>query len=83
MAKKNEAILIRNRGGKLLEFRLIPHGRQAETAMITDNVVTGSMEIKTLPANFDELVTWLDANGRIGEVEKMIKVIFGQYTLKL
>ena len=83
MTKKNEAILIRNRGGKLLEFRIIPHGRQAETAMITDNVVTGSMENKTLPSNLNGLIEWLDSNGRLGEVEKMIKVIFGQYTLKL
>ena len=74
--KKNEAILVRNRGGKLLEIHIIPHGRQEKTRFKTDEGVTGSMEVKTLPGQFDGLIAWLDQSGRLAEVEKMIAAIF-------
>ena len=74
--KKHEAIIIRNRGGKLLEIRIIPHGNQGKTKFITDNVVTGSMEVKTIPKRFNLLIEWLDNNNKIEELEQMLKFIF-------
>lgn len=75
--KKNEAILIRNHGGRLVEVRIIPHGRrQGATRLASDNVVMGSMETRALPDRFDALVEWLDAAGRLPEVEQMVKAMF-------
>ena len=73
--KKSEAIVIKNRGGKVLEVRIIPHGKQGKTSFATDNVVSGSMETKTLPESFNDLVEWLDRSGKLREIEKMVVAI--------
>jgi hypothetical protein len=76
MKSKHEAIIIRNRGGKLLEVRLIPHGRQGKTAFVTDKGVAGSMETRTLPESCSDLIEWLDEQGKISQVEQMILAMF-------
>lgn len=75
--KRNEVIIIRNRGGKLVEVRIVPHSRsQEQVRFSSDNVVEGSMETKPIPPRFDNLVEWLDRSGKIDELGKMLKAIF-------
>lgn len=75
--KKSEVILIRSRGGKLEEVRIFPISRpQGKTRMATDGIVVGAMETKRLPEKFSPLLEWLDQNGKLSEVEEMIKCIF-------
>jgi hypothetical protein len=78
MAKKrNEAIFIRNHGGKLVEVRIVPHAqKQGNTRLASDNVVVGSMETRPLPERFDPLIEWLTNSGKLQEVEQMIKAMF-------
>jgi hypothetical protein len=75
--KRNEAILIRNHGGKLVEVHIVPHSqKQGNARFQSDNVVVGAMETRALPERFDALIEWLDRSGRLGEVEQMVKAIF-------
>ncbi|NUM35634.1 MAG: hypothetical protein HUU50_13895 [Candidatus Brocadiae bacterium] len=76
MRKKCEAVLVRKRGGKLLEIKLICHGKQASTSFATDNVTSGSMETKPLE-KYHDLVEWLEKEGKLQEIEKMMLEIFG------
>lgn len=75
MSKKSEAVIIRKRGGKLAEIRIIPQGKQGQTAFSTDNVIAGSMETRSLE-KFNDLIEWLEKSGRLSDVEKMILAIF-------
>lgn len=74
MKNKSEAILIRRSGGKLVEFKIIPHGQQNTTEFATDNVVRGSMETISLE-KFNDLIQWLQQSGRLEEVTEMVKTI--------
>lgn len=76
MQKKCEAILVRKRGGKLVEIKLLSHGKQSSTSFATDNLIAGSMETKPIEKHHD-LIEWLEKSGRIQEVEQMILTIFG------
>ncbi len=76
MKQKCEAILVRKRGGKLVEIQLVPQGKQANASFKTDNRIAGSMETISLEKHCD-LIEWLEKSGRIHEVEKMILAIFG------
>ena len=50
--KKNEAIIVRNRGGKLLEIKIICHGTTSKNKRFsTDDIVEGAMETKIIPNN--------------------------------
>ncbi|BBM84842.1 hypothetical protein [Candidatus Uabimicrobium amorphum] len=73
--KKNEAIIVRNRGGKLMEIKIICHGTSKNKRFSTDNVVDGAMETKTIPNKLDNFISWVDKNGRMEELEKLIHYV--------
>ncbi|WP_372366803.1 hypothetical protein [Candidatus Uabimicrobium sp. HlEnr_7] len=74
--KKNEAIIVRNRGGKILEVKIICHENTSKnTKFSTDNVVDGAMETKLIPNKLSDFVSWVNKNGRKKELEKLIHYI--------
>ena len=75
--KRNEAILIRSHGGKLVEFKLVPHSqKQGETTLASDNLVVGAMEVRPIPEKFDGLLALVQNAGKLRDLEQMIKTIF-------
>lgn len=74
MKNKSEAIVVRRSGGKIIEFKIVPHGQQNATQFATDNVVRGSMTTVSLE-KFDSLVQWLQQNGKLEEATQMVKHI--------
>lgn len=75
--KRNEVILIRARGGKLVKVCIIPHNqKQGEVHLETDTGIQGSMETRYIPDRFDSLIDWLEHAGKLRELEAMIKEIF-------
>ena len=75
MKKKTEAVLVRKRGGRLAEIKLLLHGKQASTSFATDNLIAGSMETKSLE-KYHDLIEWLEKSGKLKEVEEMMLSIF-------
>ena len=74
--KKNEAIIVRNRGGKLLEIKIICHGTTSKNKRFsTDDIVEGAMETKIIPNKLNDFVSWVDKNGRMAELEKLIHYV--------
>ena len=75
--KKNEVIIIRSRGGTLTEVRIIPHNRkQGKAKFLSDDIVEGSMQTKSIPSRYNQLIEFLEKNGKLQELEQMIKFIF-------
>ena len=74
--KKNEAVIVRNRGGKLLEVKILCHERTSQKARFsTDNVVDGAMETKLIPNKLNDFIEWVNKSGRIAELEKVIHYV--------
>lgn len=75
MPNRSEAIIIRRTGAtKVLEFKLIPPNQTSHSSLATDNVVRGSMETVSLE-KYNDLILWLQQNGRLAQMEQMIKTI--------
>ena len=74
--KKKEAIIVRNHVGKLLEIKIICHGTTSKNKRFsTDDVVEGAMETKIIPNKLNDFVSWVDKNGRMAELEKLIHYV--------
>ncbi len=71
---RGEAIIVRRSGGGIVEFRLIPPNQGNNKSFATDNVIRGSMDTISLE-KFNNLLLWLQQNGRLAETEEMIKII--------
>ncbi len=74
MKNRSEAILIRRTGGKVLELKIIPQGKQGKTNFATDNVVRGSMDTVSLEKS-ESFIQWVDSAGRLAELEELVKTI--------
>lgn len=71
--RQNEAVIVKNRGGKLLEVKIICHeSLNKNKSFVTDNVVNGAMETKIIPNRLNDFVSWINKNGRMAELEKLI-----------
>ena len=74
--KKNEAVIVKNRGGKILEVKIICHDSHSKKRRFsTDNLVDGAMETKKIPDKLGDFVSWVNKNGRMAELEKLIHYV--------
>lgn len=74
--QRAEAVIIRRSGGKVLEFKLIPPNTTSKLETVNNSIV-GAMENISLD-KFSTLLAFLHQNGRLSELEQMIKLILNK-----